>query len=43
MASKILISVVMFVGRLGPLVLVQAMVRLPQSGAYYSEENVMVG
>jgi len=42
-ASKILISVVMFVGRLGPLVLVQAMVRLPQSGAYYSEENVMVG
>jgi trk system potassium uptake protein TrkH len=42
-ASKILISVVMFVGRLGPLVLVQAMIRPPQSGAYYSEENVMVG
>jgi trk system potassium uptake protein TrkH len=43
MASKILISVVMFVGRLGPLVLVQAMIRPPQFGAYYSEENVMVG
>jgi trk system potassium uptake protein TrkH len=42
MASKILISVVMFVGRLGPLVLVQAMIRPHQSGAYYSEENVMV-
>jgi trk system potassium uptake protein TrkH len=42
-ASKVLISVVMFVGRLGPLVLVQGVIRLPQSGAYYSEENVMVG
>jgi trk system potassium uptake protein TrkH len=42
-ASKILLSVVMFVGRLGPLVLVQAMIRPLQSGAYYSEENVMVG
>jgi trk system potassium uptake protein TrkH len=42
-AGKILLSVVMFVGRLGPLVLVQAVVLQPRSGAYYSEENVMVG
>ncbi|MCL2100528.1 MAG: hypothetical protein FWH22_02305 [Fibromonadales bacterium] len=42
-AGKILISVVMFVGRLGPLVLVQAVVLPPRFGAYYSEENVMVG
>ncbi|GHV11639.1 potassium transporter KtrB [Fibrobacterales bacterium] len=41
--SKIITSVVMFVGRLGPLVLVQAVVRPPQSRAYYSEENIMVG
>jgi trk system potassium uptake protein TrkH len=42
-AGKILLSVVMFVGRLGPLVLVQAVVLQPHSDAYYSEENVMVG
>ena len=42
-ASKIVVSVIMFVGRLGPLVLVQAVISTPKSGAYYSEENVMVG
>ncbi|MDR0518343.1 MAG: hypothetical protein LBH25_15020 [Fibromonadaceae bacterium] len=42
-ASKILLSMVMFVGRLGPLVLVQAVILPPRIGAYYSEENVMVG
>jgi len=42
-SGKILLSVVMFVGRLGPLVLVQAVVLHPHSDAYYSEENVMVG
>jgi len=42
-SGKILLSVVMFVGRLGPLVLVQAVVLQPHSDAYYSEENVMVG
>ena len=41
--SKVVISIVMFVGRLGPLVLVQAVISSPKSGAYYSEENVMVG
>jgi trk system potassium uptake protein len=41
--GKILLSVVMFVGRLGPLVLVQAVVLQPHADAYYSEENVMVG
>jgi trk system potassium uptake protein TrkH len=42
-ASKVLLSVVMFIGRLGPLVLVQAVILPPRYGAYYSEENVMVG
>jgi len=42
-SGKILLSVVMFVGRLGPLVLVQAVVLQPHADAYYSEENVMVG
>jgi len=42
-ASKAVVSVIMFVGRLGPLVLVQAVISTPKSGAYYSEENVMVG
>jgi len=41
--SKVVISIVMFVGRLGPLVLVQAVISSPKAGAYYSEENVMVG
>jgi trk system potassium uptake protein TrkH len=41
--SKLVVSVIMFVGRLGPLVLVQAVISAPKSGAYYSEENVMVG
>jgi len=42
-SGKILLSIVMFVGRLGPLVLVQAVVLQLHSDAYYSEENVMVG
>jgi len=42
-SSKFLLSVVMFVGRLGPLVLAQAVILQPRSNAYYSEENVMVG
>ena len=42
-ASKILLSAVMFIGRLGPLVLVQAVILPPRFDAYYSEENVMVG
>jgi len=42
-SGKILLSVVMFVGRLGPLVLVQAVVLQPHADAYYAEENVMVG
>lgn len=41
--GKILLSIVMFVGRLGPLVLVQAVIRKSSSGAYYAEEPVMVG
>jgi trk system potassium uptake protein TrkH len=41
--SKVIVSVIMFVGRLGPLVLVQAVISPPKSGVYYSEENVMVG
>jgi len=41
--SKVVVSVIMFVGRLGPLVLVQAVISSPKSGAYYSEENIMVG
>jgi len=41
--SKIIVSIIMFVGRLGPLVLVQAVISPPKSGVYYSEENVMVG
>jgi trk system potassium uptake protein TrkH len=42
-AGKVLLSAVMFIGRLGPLVLIQAVVLRPNSDAYYSEENVMVG
>jgi len=41
--SEVIVSVIMFIGRLGPLVLVQAVISTPKSGAYYSEENVMVG
>jgi len=41
--SKVVVSIIMFVGRLGPLVLVQAVISPPKTGAYYSEENVMVG
>ncbi len=41
--GKVVISAIMFIGRLGPLVLVQAVISPPKLSAYYSEENVMVG
>lgn len=41
--GKVIISLVMFIGRLGPLVLVQAVVRHSQERAIFAEENVMVG
>lgn len=42
-AGKVIIALVMFIGRLGPLVLVQAVVRHSQEQSYFASENVMVG
>lgn len=41
--GKAIISCVMFIGRLGPLVLVQAVIRNSQERSYFAEENIMVG
>jgi len=41
--GKVILSVVMFVGRLGPLVVGVALSRDIVSRFYYAEENIMVG
>ena len=43
-AGKIIITFVMFIGRLGPLVIALAVSRRPDKSQYYfAEENIMVG
>jgi len=43
-AGKIIITFVMFIGRLGPLVIALAVSRRPDKSQYYfAEENIMIG
>ncbi len=42
-AGKLIVTVVMFVGRLGPLVIAMAVSRRRTSRYYYAEESIMVG
>lgn len=42
-AGKLIISAVMFVGRLGPLMITLAISRKSQSTFFYAEENIMIG
>ncbi len=42
-AGRLVLCVVMFIGRLGALFLVSAVIRKANSGAWYAEENIMVG
>jgi len=41
--GKLIITIIMFVGRLGPLVIAIAISRQKDSRYYYSEENIMIG
>lgn len=41
--GKLIIVAVMFIGRLGPLVMVEAVIRKSQEHSWFAEENVMVG
>ena len=41
--GKLVIIVVMFIGRLGPLVIAMAVSRTSTPGYYYAEENIMIG
>jgi trk system potassium uptake protein TrkH len=42
-AGKLIITIVMFVGRLGPLVVVVAISRRESADYYYAEENIIIG
>jgi len=42
-AGKLLITAVMFIGRLGPLVVAMAVSRTSAPRYYYAEENIMIG
>jgi trk system potassium uptake protein TrkH len=42
-ASKLVVTAVMFIGRLGPLVIVMAMSRRHALGYHFAEENIMIG
>jgi trk system potassium uptake protein TrkH len=42
-AGKLLISAVMFIGRLGPLMITIAISRKSQAAFFYAEENIMIG
>jgi len=41
--GKVVLTIVMFVGRLGPLVIALAVSRHGESRYYYAEENIMIG
>ena len=41
--GKVVLTFVMFVGRLGPLVIALAVSRRGASRYYYAEENIMIG
>lgn len=42
-AGKLIISAVMFIGRLGPLMIAIAISRKSKAGVFYAEENIMIG
>jgi trk system potassium uptake protein TrkH len=42
-AGKLVIIAIMFIGRLGPLVVAMAVSRTSAPGYYYAEENIMIG
>lgn len=42
-AGKLVISAVMFIGRLGPLMITIAISRKSQAAFFYAEENIMIG
>jgi len=42
-AGKIILTVIMFVGRLGPLVIAMALSRKMAPKYRYAEENIMIG
>ena len=41
--GKLIITIVMFIGRLGPLVIGVAISREKESRFHYAEENIMIG
>lgn len=43
MTGKLIVTVMMFMGRLGPLTIVLAISRRKKARYYYAEENIMVG
>ena len=42
-AGRLIICMVMFIGRLGALFLISAVIKKADTGAWYAEENIMVG
>jgi trk system potassium uptake protein TrkH len=42
-AGKFIITLIMFVGRLGPLLIAVAISREVSSKSYYAEESIMIG
>jgi len=42
-AGRLILCIVMFIGRLGALFLISAVIKKPNTGAWYAEENIMVG
>ncbi|MCF0223140.1 MAG: ATPase [Fibrobacter sp.] len=43
MAGKVIVFVVMFIGRMGPLFLISAVAKKQEDGMWYAEEDIMVG
>jgi trk system potassium uptake protein TrkH len=41
--GKCIITLIMFIGRLGPLVIVLAISRQTEARYYYADENIIVG
>ena len=41
--GRIVICLVMFVGRMGPLFLISAVAKTQEQGMWYAEEDIMVG
>jgi trk system potassium uptake protein TrkH len=43
MIGKLIITLIMFIGRLGPLLIAVAVSRPARLNYYYAEENIMIG